>query len=54
MIDADTNTFCGQNKWRIILWQEWFKALSLDMYCTDSPQLLNRNDVDYQCSFHDN
>jgi len=29
MIYIETNTFFCQNKWRIILWQEWFKDLSL-------------------------
>ena len=52
MIDTDTNTLYCQNKCRI----KWFKS-SVFWHinkCTDIPQLLNHNDLDYHRSFHYN
>ena len=66
IIDTDTKTFnCRQNKWRIILCQEWLKSpehtamISLNFYqgsfhYNDIPQLFDHSELDCQCSFHYN
>ena len=53
MIPTDTNTFYCQNKWRTILWLT-SPVLGHINNCSDIPQLLNHNDLDYQCSDHYN